>query len=1098
MQKKTICLAMIVKNEATVIERCLTSVLPLIDHWIICDTGSTDGTQDVVRNFFQQRGIPGTLHERPWQDFAHNRTESLVLARPHGDYTLIIDADDRLVLPPGFKRPFLNAESYTVTIVQDELRYRRPQLIRSALAWRYEGVLHEFICRSNPKDGQRLLPESGEQKHLAGVQIHMGHDGARRRLDSVVRFSRDAEIIADALTKETDPFHISRYTFYLAQSHFQSGQKEEAVAGFLRRADLGFWEQERYISLYRAAKIQADLGYPSETVLTTFDRATKIDPQRAEAFHGAAKYCRERKLYQDGYKIAKKALSLRQPDSGLFVEKWIYDYGLLDEFAVNAYWVGDYRGSLDACRRLLALGRRLPEHDHQRIEKNADYAKQKLREERESGISKNNPAVVARSIDESTAQKTPEAVNPLPTISSRPAVAQQSRPRTRSKTLHILGVAHTIPHPDYSVCAFTAKILQFPDIICPFGWHVIEYSNEGSVSRAHEHVTIFSRDRLQSLSKRRSREEPMDADVTNEPLQQEFKKILLEKIRLKAHPGDIVCHVIAPEMDVYHALPHCHHVEMSVGYKASPGLPFRIYESSAWMHWHHGKAGRDDGSNYNWVIPSGFDIDAWPYCAEPENYAVFLGRVVPRKGISTLIDIAKRLPSLQIRVYGPGDTSAWQANCPTNLVFKGPVFGAERVEVVRRARCMLMPTGYIEPFGFSAVEAQLCGVPVIGTSFGAFQETILDGITGYRCHTLADWLQAIALCRSLDRRTISDIARRKCARDTVGRQYDWALDQLSDLSGTGWYGDVSRKFEKSQPVPVPLSPSRIWIYMPYFGALPNYFQLYLDSLARNADCLTVVLLTDIDLTHFTLPENLLVLPMTLDEMRHRAARLLKDNCGVTVDPSELIKNPYKLVDFKITYPDMFHDISTRIGVQETDFVGWGDCDLIYGRLSDFPLHSAAFDIVGGFHGHLTAFRNSEQFRKLYTTVPDLPRQLCQDNALIMDEIAFRQPMLDFLDAQKLSMFFIHRYFCDVVPNVFFGMFRKDHAERKKNFFDVYNADREIDHIRCDKDGRLTVIYEDGSKRETIYCHLQKRRMTLACPDPAQGYKIEETAFTPLI
>src|SRR5512144_2185854 len=101
--RPTICLNMIVKNEAPVIRRCLDSVRRFIDCWVIVDTGSTDGTQDIIRECFAD--IPGELHERPWRDFAHNRTEALALARPHGDYVLIIDADDALELEPHFRMP---------------------------------------------------------------------------------------------------------------------------------------------------------------------------------------------------------------------------------------------------------------------------------------------------------------------------------------------------------------------------------------------------------------------------------------------------------------------------------------------------------------------------------------------------------------------------------------------------------------------------------------------------------------------------------------------------------------------------------------------------------------------------------------------------------------------------------------------------------------------------------------------------------------------------------------------------------------------------------------------------------------------------------
>ena len=101
--KNTVCLNMIVKNEREVIERCLSSVKQLIDYWIIVDTGSTDGTQEVVKKFLKD--IPGELHERPWVDFGYNRNEAMKLAEGKTDYLFFIDADDRLVFSDDFCLP---------------------------------------------------------------------------------------------------------------------------------------------------------------------------------------------------------------------------------------------------------------------------------------------------------------------------------------------------------------------------------------------------------------------------------------------------------------------------------------------------------------------------------------------------------------------------------------------------------------------------------------------------------------------------------------------------------------------------------------------------------------------------------------------------------------------------------------------------------------------------------------------------------------------------------------------------------------------------------------------------------------------------------
>src|SRR3954469_3762561 len=112
--RASVCLNMIVKNESKVIARCLKAARPLVDHWVIVDTGSTDGTQDLVRALLKD--VPGELHERPWQDFAHNRAEALELARGKADYLLVVDADDSLAPAPGFKMPRLELDCYALRV----------------------------------------------------------------------------------------------------------------------------------------------------------------------------------------------------------------------------------------------------------------------------------------------------------------------------------------------------------------------------------------------------------------------------------------------------------------------------------------------------------------------------------------------------------------------------------------------------------------------------------------------------------------------------------------------------------------------------------------------------------------------------------------------------------------------------------------------------------------------------------------------------------------------------------------------------------------------------------------------------------------------
>ena len=339
---QTICLCMIVKDEAPVIRRCLESVRPLIDTWLIVDTGSTDGTQEIVRDAL--RGLAGELVERPWRDFAHNRSEALALARPLGDYSLIIDADDTMVVPDAFRLPELDLDSYTVDIDFGAIRYSRPQLVKAVLGWRYEGVIHEYLaCEAAKTSGHLPLV----------MRIHQ--DGARRRDPET--YKKDAAVLERAVAEETDPFRLSRYTFYLAQSYRDSGQSEKALALYLERADMGFWEQEIYCSLLNAGRLKQALSHEPDAILATYARATGICPLRAEALHAASRFCRDLRRFAEGHDLARRAMDLSLPAGGLFVETWIYDYGVLDEATVNAYWAGRYRDSLDAGLRALKGGK---------------------------------------------------------------------------------------------------------------------------------------------------------------------------------------------------------------------------------------------------------------------------------------------------------------------------------------------------------------------------------------------------------------------------------------------------------------------------------------------------------------------------------------------------------------------------------------------------------------------------------------------------------------------------------------------------------------------------------------------------------------------
>lgn len=367
----SIGLCMIVKNEAHIILRCLENAKPLIDYVLIVDTGSTDGTQDVIRDFLHENNLPGEVIDEPWRDFAYNRSFALRKLRERQEvaYGLMIDADEVLVYEPDFDakhfKQGLTKDLYDIKTRYGNISYSRPQLFSNRLEFFFKGVLHEYLeCAAVQSRGQ-----------VTGFYNRPLQDSARSH--NPKKFQDDAEVLEAVLAVETDPFLISRYTFYLAQSYRDCGEKEKALQAYLRRSRQGFWQEEVFISLLHAARLKESLGHEAGEVVQAFMAAHESLPTRLEGLHGAARVCRQHNQFQQGYILAKHALSLPRPETGLFVEQWVADYGLLDEFSVLAYWAGHYLECFNASLQLLKEDR-IPSEDRARIRKNAEFAVNKL------------------------------------------------------------------------------------------------------------------------------------------------------------------------------------------------------------------------------------------------------------------------------------------------------------------------------------------------------------------------------------------------------------------------------------------------------------------------------------------------------------------------------------------------------------------------------------------------------------------------------------------------------------------------------------------------------------------------------------------------
>ena len=365
----TVCLSMIVKNETHIIHECLDSIWKHIDYWVVVDTGSTDGTQDLVKNYFAEKGIPGELIERPWMNFGHNRSEALELCTGKADYAWMIDADDRILgefAYPNGKN--LQHDAYAIKCGRETCVWWRSQIFKTGIGWMYAGVLHEYAACPNRQP--LIQAQIHGEYHLEARTL-----GARNvNISQVEKYSKDAELLEVEIAK--DPTN-SRYQFYLAQSYFDSQQFPKSEEAYMKRVSYGGWPEEVYYSLYRIAIAKALQEKPWHEIKDAFLAAYNFRPTRAEPlFHIAQIYRMKMNMPAIAYIYIKMAADIPYPkDDILFIPDQLYNFGILDELASVAYYAGRPDVGYMASKAILEQNR-APESEIPRIQQNFEKYKE--------------------------------------------------------------------------------------------------------------------------------------------------------------------------------------------------------------------------------------------------------------------------------------------------------------------------------------------------------------------------------------------------------------------------------------------------------------------------------------------------------------------------------------------------------------------------------------------------------------------------------------------------------------------------------------------------------------------------------------------------
>jgi len=356
--------------------------------------------------------------------------------------------------------------------------------------------------------------------------------------------------------------------------------------------------------------------------------------------------------------------------------------------------------------------------------------------------------------------------------------------------IFVLGLPHTITSPRFSSCAYTMKAWNLCRMMKDRGHEVVHLGNETSHPVADENVAVASYEEWSRVY-----EHPGTGffDISVEtPERQEFHRLFGDNMRraLEERVGNqhdaIVCITWGgPQHDATHSVKRSAFVvESGIGY-IYPSLDYRVFESYAWLHTIMGREGLLQGGTWYWcVIPNAFDADMFEYRASPDGHFLYLGRLTDDKGVALAVDVARRA-GRQLKIAGQGNSDRFVEN-QSHVEYLGPVGVEDRKELLAGAAALLCPTFYVEPFGGVAVEAQLSGTPVITTDWGAFTETVVPNVTGFRCRTMDHFEYAAKHIEEID-----PAACRKWAMNyslpSVARMYEEYFQMLLNLRGDGFY-----------------------------------------------------------------------------------------------------------------------------------------------------------------------------------------------------------------------------------------------------------------------------------------------------------------------
>ena len=342
----TLCFGTMCKNEESCILDTLKSVYEYIDYWVVCDTGSTDKTCEIVTEFFKEKNIPGKLYQDEWKRFDINKTILFERCYNTADYLLHLDADDWLVGNLDKKTIIKNkADLYMFNIKRGSTNWTASILYNNRLQWKYCGVAHNIIkCLDKPNEN------IVQSNYFLKTDIWVNAEERGIRALDPKKYHKDAELLKgqffDTLYNDPDGLN-NRSCFYTAQSYMDSHQNKKALNWYcLYLKFQNTWIEERYECYLRISELLIRLDRPFEEIERQINRSIEIFPDRAEGYYILALHCNHNKMQEKAYELFMKAFDKDYNEIKdkytLFIRPNMYGKYIYDELSVSCFWTNRY------------------------------------------------------------------------------------------------------------------------------------------------------------------------------------------------------------------------------------------------------------------------------------------------------------------------------------------------------------------------------------------------------------------------------------------------------------------------------------------------------------------------------------------------------------------------------------------------------------------------------------------------------------------------------------------------------------------------------------------------------------------------------------